>query len=595
MLDPARLRAQPDEIAAGLARRGCSLDRQLFARLDGQVRKIRQETEQLRSERNAAARAIGERLAAGDQSEAEQLKQQAAAGGERLESLSASLRSAQARLHEFMLALPNLPDPAVPAGAGEGANVELEKLGRPRQFDFPILDHVALGERLAGLDLAAAAGMAGARFALLSGDLARLHRALARFMLELHVREHGYREYWLPYLVNAGALVNSGQLPKFADQLFASERDGLYLIPTAEVALVNVAAGCLLAPEALPLRMVAHTPSFRREAGAGGRDTRGMIRQHQFDKVELVQITEAAASEAALAEITSHAERVLLELLELPYRRVELCAGDLGEAAARTLDLEVWLPSQRRYREISSCSNCRDYQARRLQARVRRPGKQPNELVHTLNGSGLAVGRTLVAVLENHQQEGRKHQHPTGPAPVHGRRRGNRRPGRLKARPRMRTRFAPSPTGGLHLGGARTALYCWAHARRCGGQFLLRIDDTDRVRSRPEFERSIIDGLDWLGLRADEPPLRQSERGDHYRAAAARLLEEGSAYRCYATVEELADLRASQIAAGEKPRYDRRWRDRRDQPAGRDHVVRFATPAGGQRRDRGCRPRPGAG
>ena len=403
MLDPARLRAQPDEVASGLSRRGCSLDRQLFARLDGEVRAARQEAERLRSQRNAAARAIGARLAAGDAAGAEQLKRAAGGGGE-LEAVSESLRAAQARLHQFMLALPNLPDAAVPAGAGEDANVQVRTSGQPRRFDFPLLDHVGLGEKLGGLDFAAAAGIAGARFALLSGGLARLHRALARFMLELHVREHGYREYSVPYLANAGALVNSGQLPKFADQLFCAERDGLYLIPTAEVALVNAVAGRLLEPDCLPLRMVAHTPSFRREAGAAGRDTRGMIRQHQFDKVELVQITEAAASEAALEGITADAERVL-ELLELPYRRVELCAGDLGEAAARTFDLEVWIPSQQRYREISSCSNCRDYQARRMGTRVRRPGRRGNELVHTLNGSGLAVGRALVAVLENHQQE----------------------------------------------------------------------------------------------------------------------------------------------------------------------------------------------
>ena len=403
MLDPARLRTQATEVAASLLRRGCRIDLDEFARLDGEVRQIREEAERLRAQRNRTARAIGEKLAAADKAGAEQLKREAATGGERLEILSESLRNAQDKLHEFMLGLPNLPDEEVPDGTGEDDNVQIATCGKPRQFDFPVLDHVVLGERL-GLDFAAAAGMAHARFALLAGDLARLHRALARFMIELHVREHGYTEYWVPYLVNPGALTNSGQLPKFADQLFCTERDSLYLIPTAEVALVNVFADQLLDPKRLPLRMVAHTPSFRREAGAAGLDTKGMIRQHQFDKVELVQITEPAESPAALASITAHAERVL-ELLELPYRRVELCAGDLGEASARTFDLEVWLPSQQRYREISSCSNCRDYQARRLATRVRRSGRQANELVHTLNGSGLAVGRTLVALLENHQQE----------------------------------------------------------------------------------------------------------------------------------------------------------------------------------------------
>ena len=403
MLDSARLRAETDAVADGLLRRGCKFDRQRFSDLDADVRTIRQQTEQLRAKRNESARRVGSCMAAGDAQGAAKLKQEAAAGAAQLEDLSARLRDAQAALETFMLGLPNLPDAEVPAGAGEDANVEIAKSGQPRQFDFPVLDHVRLGEKLAGLDLAAAADMAQARFAVLSGKVALLHRALARFMVELHVRAHGYTEYWLPYLVNAGALTNSGQLPKFAEQLFCSERDGLYLIPTAEVALVNVVAGQLLDAERLPMKMVAHTPSFRREAGAHGRDTRGMIRQHQFDKVELVQITEPDASQAALDEITADARRVLEEL-ELPYRQVELCAGDLGEASARTFDLEVWLPSQQCYREISSCSNCRDYQARRMGTRVRRSGRQSNELVHTLNGSGLAVGRTLVAVLENHQQ-----------------------------------------------------------------------------------------------------------------------------------------------------------------------------------------------
>ena len=403
MLDPARMRAEADAVAAALLRRGCRLDRQRFADLDGRRREIRQQAERLRADRNDSARRIGSCLAAGDADGAERLKRDAAAGAEQLESLTAQLRASDEELEGFMLELPNLPDASVPDGAGEDDNVEISKSGQPRQFDFPPLDHVALGERLDGIDLAAGAGIAQARFAVLSGRLALLHRALARFMIELHVREHGYTEYWVPYLANERALVNSGQLPKFADQLFRAERDDLCLIPTAEVALVNLVAGQLLDPGQLPMRMVAHTPSFRREAGAHGRDTRGMIRQHQFDKVELVQVVEPAASDAALEEITGQAQR-LLELLELPYRRVELCAGDLGEASARTFDLEVWIPSQQRYREISSCSNCRDYQARRMSTRVRRSGRQSNELVHTLNGSGLAVGRTLVAVLENHQQ-----------------------------------------------------------------------------------------------------------------------------------------------------------------------------------------------
>ena len=316
------------------------------------------------------------------------------------------LEAIQTELDSIMLSLPNLPDASVPVGADEDGNVEIRRWGTPKAFDFEIKDHVALGEQYGWLDFETAAKLSGARFALLRGPIARLHRALAQFMINLHTGEHGYEEAYTPYLVQAPALQGTGQLPKFEEELFKISREGeadFYLIPTAEVTLTNIVAGEIVDHKALPIKFVAHTPCFRSEAGASGRDTRGMIRQHQFDKVEMVQIVEPATSMDALEGLVGNAEKVL-QLLELPYRTLALCTGDMGFSAVKTYDLEVWIPSQDKYREISSCSNCGDFQARRMQARFRNPETGKPELVHTLNGSGLAVGRTLVAVLENYQQ-----------------------------------------------------------------------------------------------------------------------------------------------------------------------------------------------
>jgi len=302
------------------------------------------------------------------------------------------------------LGVPNLLHESVPDGADETANVEVRSVGAPRTFDFEPLDHVDLGARHGGMDFEAAAALSGARFVVLRGALARLHRALIQLMLDMHTREHGYTEMYVPYLVEAATVTGTGQLPKFEADLFATRGERpLYLIPTAEVPLTNLVRDSIVKPEQLPMRMTAHTPCFRSEAGSHGRDTRGMIRQHQFDKVELVQIVRPDQSYAALEELTSHAEAVL-ERLELPYRRMALCSGDVGFASAKTYDLEVWLPSQDRYREISSCSNCESFQARRMQARWRNPETRKPEFLHTLNGSGVAIGRALIAVLENHQQ-----------------------------------------------------------------------------------------------------------------------------------------------------------------------------------------------
>jgi len=320
-----------------------------------------------------------------------------------VQAAEAQLETIQSQLTALQMGLPNLLDASVPEGRDESANVEVRRFGTPRQFDFEPQDHVALGEKL-GMDFEAASRISGARFVVMTGTLARLHRALTQFMLDLHVGTHGYREAYVPYLVHANALLGTGQLPKFAQDLFAVSGDpGFFLIPTAEVPVTNLVRDQILENESLPLRYVAHTPCFRSEAGAAGKDTRGMIRQHQFEKVELVHIVRPEESYAALEVLTGHAEAVL-QALELPYRVLALCAGDVGFASAKTYDLEVWLPSQQRYREISSCSNFESFQARRLQARWRNPATGKPELVHTLNGSGLAVGRTLVAVLENYQQ-----------------------------------------------------------------------------------------------------------------------------------------------------------------------------------------------
>jgi seryl-tRNA synthetase len=356
----------------------------------------------LQAERNASAKAIGKAKAAG--ADIAPLLAAVEAGKGRLDTLTAELHGIQARLDDFLSRIPNLPDADVPEGTSEADNREVHRWGSPREFAFPVRDHVDLGEALGQLDFDAAIRITGARFMVLSGPLARLHRGLIQFMLDTHTRQHGYREVYVPYLVNAQSLFGTGQLPKFAEDLFRLDTDPpWYLIPTAEVPVTNLARDQILRAEQLPLKFVCHSPCFRSEAGSHGRDTRGMIRQHQFEKVELVQLVAPAESAAALETLRRHAETIL-ELLELPYRTVALCGGDLGFSAAKTYDLEVWLPSQQTYREISSCSNFRDFQARRLQARWRNPGTGKPELLHTLNGSGLAVGRTLVALLENHQQ-----------------------------------------------------------------------------------------------------------------------------------------------------------------------------------------------
>ncbi len=404
MLDSKLVRAQLHEVAERLASRGFQLDVARFEALEAQRKSVQTRTEQLQAERNARSKSIGQAKQRGE--DLEPLLAEVDRMGSDLEAGKRELETIQVELDNLLLNIPNLPDESVPVGADEDGNVEVSRWGTPRSFDFPIQDHVALGEQHGWLDFETAAKLSGARFALLRGPIARMHRALAQFMLNLHTGEHGYEEAYTPYLVQAPALQGTGQLPKFEEDLFKISREGeadLYLIPTAEVSLTNIISGEILDPKQLPMKLVAHTPCFRSEAGASGRDTRGMIRQHQFDKVEMVQIVEPSQSAAALESLTGNAERVL-QLLELPYRKLALCTGDMGFSAVKTYDLEVWVPSQDKYREISSCSNCGDFQARRMQARYRNPETGKPELVHTLNGSGLAVGRTLVAVLENYQQ-----------------------------------------------------------------------------------------------------------------------------------------------------------------------------------------------
>lgn len=404
MLDAKLLRTQPQDIAARLAVRGFVLDVARLEELEAQRKEVQTRTEQLQAERNSRSKSIGQAKGRGEDI-APLLAQVDQLGGA-LEAGKRELETIQADLDALALNIPNLPDASVPRGASEDDNVEVRRWGTPREFDFPVQDHVLLGENIKGLDFEAAAKLSGARFAVMRGGIARLHRALAQFMLDLHTAEHGYQEMYTPYLVQASALQGTGQLPKFSEDLFRIERaeqTPLYLIPTAEVSLTNTVAGEILDAAQLPIKMVAHSPCFRSEAGASGRDTRGMIRQHQFDKVELVQIVDPETSFAVLEELTGHAENVL-QALELPYRVMSLCTADMGFGASKTYDLEVWVPSQDKYREISSCSNCTDFQARRMQTRYRNPETGKTELVHTLNGSGLAVGRTLVAVLENNQQ-----------------------------------------------------------------------------------------------------------------------------------------------------------------------------------------------
>jgi len=400
MIDPKLLRSDPAAVAKNLARRGVRLDVTALQALEERRKQGQIESDRLRAARNAAAKKVGTAKAGGEDTAA------FIAAGEALTSALAQadqeLTRVQGELEAWQLELPNLLHESVPDGRDESANVELRRWGTLRAFDFKPQDHVQVGERL-GLDLEAAARISGARFAVMRGELAHLHRALSQFMLDLHTRTHGYTEAYVPYLVARRALIGTGQLPKFEEDLFAVKADpSLYLIPTAEVSLTNLVREQILPAEKLPLKLVAHTPSFRSEAGSHGKDTRGMIRQHQFDKVELVQIVRPADSYVALEILTAHAEEVL-QRLALPYRVVALCAGDVGFGSAKTYDLEVWLPSQGHYREISSCSNCDAYQARRMQARWRNPDTGKPEPVHTLNGSGVAVGRAVVAVLENYQ------------------------------------------------------------------------------------------------------------------------------------------------------------------------------------------------
>ncbi len=405
MLDINLLRKDLDGTVARLNTRKNPqpfLDVDRFTALEGERKALQTRTEELQAQRNQASKAIGQRKARGEDTteamrEVAQIKTALDASAERLDAL-------QRELGDMLLGVPNLPYPEVPHGADETGNVELRRWGKPREFDFAVRDHVDIGAAL-GLDFEAGAKLSGARFTVLRGAVARLHRALAQFMLDVHTLQHGYLEAYVPYVVSAETLRGTGQLPKFADDLFAVPRGELgdfYLIPTAEVPLTSLVRDTIVAPEQLPLRYVAHTPCFRSEAGSYGRDVRGMIRQHQFDKVELVWITAPEQSAAALEQLTAHAEAVL-QALELPYRLMLLCTGDMGFGAARTHDLEVWLPAQNTYREISSCSNMDAFQARRMQARTR-DAQGRTQWLHTLNGSGLAVGRTLVAVLENYQR-----------------------------------------------------------------------------------------------------------------------------------------------------------------------------------------------
>ena len=403
MIDPKLLRSDPQGVAQNLARRGFVLDTAALQALEDKRKPYTVAVDRLRAERTAYAKAVGMAKGRGEDVTALIAQGETLTAG--LAEAESALSRVQAELELWQLELPNLLHASVPDGRDESANVEVRRSGEPRRLGFKPRDHVELGERLGGLDFEAAARMSGARFVVMRGQVARLHRALAQFMLDLHTGEHGYQEVHVPYLVRPEALVGTGQLPKFEQDQFAVRGEqNFYLIPTAEVPVTNLVRGEIVAAEQLPMKFVAHTPCFRSEAGAAGRDTRGMIRNHQFDKVELVQIVRPAESYAALEELTGHAE-VVLQRLGIPYRTMSLCAGDVGNGAAKTYDLEAWLPSQQRYREISSCSNYEAYQARRMQARWRNPDGGKPELVHTLNGSGLAVGRTLVAVLENFQNE----------------------------------------------------------------------------------------------------------------------------------------------------------------------------------------------
>jgi len=406
MIDIQLLRKDIDTVAARLAARKFQLDVAAFNGLEAERKSIQTRTEELQGKRNALSKQIGMLKGKGEDTSA--VMAQVGGLGDELKSNEAALADVQAKMARFMESVPNLPHESVPAGLDESGNVEVRRIGTPPSFDFAVKDHVDIGEKL-GLDFDTAAKLTGSRFSVMKGGMARLHRALAQYMLDTHTGQHGYTECYTPYLVNADSLRGTGQLPKFEEDLFAVKKGGVegegenfYLIPTSEVSLTNMVRDEIVALDQLPIRITAHTPCFRSEAGSYGRDTRGMIRQHQFDKVELVQIAHPEQSYAILEEMVGHAETILKNL-GLPYRVMSLCTGDMGFGAAKTYDIEVWLPAQNTYREISSLSNCEAFQARRMQARFRNAQGKP-ELVHTLNGSGLAVGRTLVAVLENYQQ-----------------------------------------------------------------------------------------------------------------------------------------------------------------------------------------------
>lgn len=402
MLDPKLLRSDLDAVAGQLDRRGFALDIQRLQNLEEQRKGLQIKTQQLQAERNSGSKAIGKAKVAGE--DVAPLLAQITGLGEQLKEAEGELEGLQQELHQISLGIPNLPHASVPVGKDEQDNEELRRWGEPPGFDFEPKDHVDLGVALEMLDFEAAAKIAGSRFAVLRGPLARMQRALIQFMLDVHTSEYGYQEVYVPYLVNADSLQGTGQLPKFEEDLFAiTGGQGYYLIPTAEVPVTNLVRDRIIEADQLPLRFVAHTPCFRSEAGSYGKDTRGMIRQHQFEKVEMVQVVRPQDSDTALEGLTTHAESIL-QRLELPYRVVVLCTGDMGFSAAKTYDLEVWLPGQEKYREISSCSNFTDFQARRIQARWRNPDTGKPELAHTVNGSGVAVGRTLVAIMENYQQ-----------------------------------------------------------------------------------------------------------------------------------------------------------------------------------------------
>ncbi len=403
MIDPKLFRSDLDQVVANLAKRGVEFDKQTYLKLEEQRKALQIKTQDLQNERNSRSKAIGKAKAAGE--DIQPLLDEVANLGKALDEAKQSFDAAQSQLDDLFLGLPNLISDDVPEGKSEDDNIEVEKWGEPTQFEFEPKDHTELGESLGGIDFAASAKLSGSRFVVMRSAIAKLHRALAQFMLDTHTEQHGYQETYVPYLVSPDCLMGTSQLPKFAEDLFrvqgtTQDDKPLYMIPTAEVPLTNLVRESIL--DELPLKLTAHTPCFRSEAGSYGKDVKGLIRQHQFEKVELVQIVKSSESMQALEELTGHAEKIL-QLLELPYRKVILCTGDIGFGATKTYDLEVWLPAQNAYREISSCSNMGDFQARRMQARWRNQETGKPELVHTLNGSGLAIGRTLVAILENYQ------------------------------------------------------------------------------------------------------------------------------------------------------------------------------------------------